>query len=62
VRSLFRGATEMGIDAKEATAVVVGATGSIGGACVELIAPHVAHVVLGRAQRDSAAQVSREHP
>jgi predicted amino acid dehydrogenase len=46
VRSLFRGATEMGIDAKEATAVVVGATGSIGGACVELIAPHVAHVVL----------------
>jgi fatty aldehyde-generating acyl-ACP reductase len=46
VRSLFRGATEMGIDAKEATAVIVGATGSIGGACVELIAPHVAHVVL----------------
>ncbi|HEX3467357.1 MAG TPA: hypothetical protein VHT05_04695 [Candidatus Elarobacter sp.] len=46
VRSLFRGADEMGIDAARATAVVVGATGSIGGACVELIAPHVAHVVL----------------
>jgi predicted amino acid dehydrogenase len=46
VRSLFRGATEMGIDAARATAVVVGATGSIGGACVELIAPHVAHVIL----------------
>src|SRR5580704_12677841 len=46
VRSLFRGAEEMGIDAASATAVVVGATGSIGGACVELIAPHVAHVVL----------------
>jgi predicted amino acid dehydrogenase len=46
VRSLFRGASEMGIDAGAATAVVVGATGSIGGACVELIAPHVAHVVL----------------
>jgi predicted amino acid dehydrogenase len=46
VRSLFRGADEMGIDAEQATAVVVGATGSIGGACVELIAPHVAHVVL----------------
>jgi fatty aldehyde-generating acyl-ACP reductase len=46
VRSLFRGAREMGIDAREATAVVVGATGSIGAACVELIAPHVAHVVL----------------
>jgi len=46
VRSLFRGANEMGIDARQATAVVVGATGSIGGACVELIAPHVAHVIL----------------
>ncbi|HZO93351.1 MAG TPA: NAD(P)H-binding protein [Candidatus Baltobacteraceae bacterium] len=46
VRSLFRGTREMGIDAGSATAVVVGATGSIGGACVELIAPHVAHVIL----------------
>ncbi len=46
VRSLFRGADEMGIDAARATAAIVGATGSIGGACVELIAPHVAHVVL----------------
>lgn len=46
VRSLFRGADEMGIDAKAATAVVVGATGSIGGACVELIAPHVGAVIL----------------
>ncbi|HTW83762.1 MAG TPA: NAD(P)H-binding protein [Candidatus Sulfotelmatobacter sp.] len=46
VRSLFRGAQEMGIEAARATAVVVGATGSIGSACVALIAPHVAHVVL----------------
>ncbi len=46
VRSLFRGADEMAIDAKRATAVVVGATGSIGSACVELIAPRVAHVIL----------------
>jgi fatty aldehyde-generating acyl-ACP reductase len=46
VRSLFRGAHEMGIDAASSTAVVVGATGSIGGACVELIAPHVGHVIL----------------
>jgi predicted amino acid dehydrogenase len=46
VRSLFRGATEMGIDARSATAVVVGATGSIGSACVELIAPHVARIIL----------------
>ncbi|HEY6236044.1 MAG TPA: hypothetical protein VIW69_13160, partial [Candidatus Elarobacter sp.] len=46
VRSLFRGADEMGIEASRTTAVVVGATGSIGGACVELIAPHVAHVIM----------------
>jgi len=46
VRSLFRGAHEMGIEARSATAVVVGATGSIGAACVELIAPRVGHVIL----------------
>jgi fatty aldehyde-generating acyl-ACP reductase len=46
IRSLFRGANEMEIDVSTATATVVGATGSIGGACVRLIAPHVKHVVL----------------
>ncbi|MBC5811240.1 MAG: shikimate dehydrogenase [Candidatus Eremiobacteraeota bacterium] len=46
VRSLLRGAHEMDVDLPNATAVVIGATGSIGSACVELIAPHVAHVVL----------------
>jgi predicted amino acid dehydrogenase len=46
VKSLFRGAREMEIDVPRATAVVIGATGSIGSACVELIAPHVEHVVL----------------
>jgi predicted amino acid dehydrogenase len=46
VRSLFRGAAEMGITGRGATAAVIGATGSIGAACVELIAPHVEHVVL----------------
>jgi predicted amino acid dehydrogenase len=46
VRSLFRAADEMSIEAAGATAVVVGATGSIGAACVELIAPRVAHVIL----------------
>ncbi len=46
VRSLFRGAAEMGIDAQAATVAVVGATGSIGAACVELIAPHVRKIVL----------------
>jgi predicted amino acid dehydrogenase len=46
VRSLFRGAQEMAIDPAGATAVVIGATGSIGSACVELIAPRVRHVIL----------------
>jgi fatty aldehyde-generating acyl-ACP reductase len=46
VASFFRGAAEMGIDPSSSTAVVVGATGSIGGACVRLIAPRVAHVIL----------------
>ena len=46
VQSFFRGAHEMGIDPSASTAVVVGATGSIGAACVRLIAPKVRHVVL----------------
>src|SRR5205814_1746322 len=41
VRSLFRGADEMGIDPALSTAVVVGATGSIGAACARLIGPRV---------------------
>ncbi|HEX5276013.1 MAG TPA: hypothetical protein VFW34_12155 [Candidatus Rubrimentiphilum sp.] len=46
IASLFRGAHEMGIDSKEATAVVVGATGSIGSACVRLIAPRVKRLIM----------------
>jgi len=46
VASLVRGAREMDIPLDEATAVVIGATGSIGSACVELLAAQVARVVL----------------
>lgn len=46
IASLFRGAQEMGIDAAASTAVVVGATGSIGSACAQLIAPKVKRLVL----------------
>jgi len=46
VRSLFHGAEEMGIDAAASTAVVVGATGSIGTACAHLIAPRVRRLIL----------------
>jgi predicted amino acid dehydrogenase len=45
VRSLLRGAAEMEIDAAGATAVVIGATGSIGSACIELLAPHVRRII-----------------
>ena len=46
VQSLFRGADEMAIDPSQATAAVVGATGSIGSACLRLIAPRVKRVIL----------------
>lgn len=46
VRSLFRGAEEMEVDVARATAVVIGATGSIGMACTQLIAPHVHRMIL----------------
>jgi fatty aldehyde-generating acyl-ACP reductase len=46
VQSLFRGAQEMGIDPAVSTVVVIGATGSIGAACAQLIAPKVAHIIL----------------
>lgn len=46
VQSLLRGAREMDIDPAEATAVVVGATGSIGSACARLLAPSVRRMIL----------------
>ena len=46
VASLFRGAQEMGLDPASSTAVVIGATGSIGSACVRMIAPKVERIVL----------------
>jgi fatty aldehyde-generating acyl-ACP reductase len=46
VQSLLRAASEMDIPLESATAVVIGATGSIGSACAELLAPHVEHIVL----------------
>lgn len=46
IASLLRGAAEMAVAIETATAVVIGATGSIGGACVHLLAPHVQHLVL----------------
>ncbi len=46
VASLFRGAEEMGLDPASSTAVVIGATGSIGSACVRMIASKVQRLVL----------------
>ena len=46
IASVIRGAHEMDIPLATTTAIVIGATGSIGSACVELLAPHVARIVL----------------
>jgi len=46
VQSFFRGASEMGVDPASCTATVIGATGSIGAACVRLIAPKVRRMIL----------------
>ncbi len=46
IQSFFRGAEEMEIDPAQATAVVVGATGSIGAASVQLIASRVKRLIL----------------
>jgi predicted amino acid dehydrogenase len=46
VQSLFRAAREMGVDTASSTAAIIGATGSIGSACVRLIAPRVRRVIL----------------
>ncbi|PZR56317.1 MAG: shikimate dehydrogenase [Candidatus Meridianibacter frigidus] len=46
IQSFFRGAHEMGIDPAHSTAVVLGATGSIGSACARLIAPRVKRLIL----------------
>jgi len=58
VRSLLRGAAEMEIEPRDATAVVIGATGSIGGACAQLLAPSVgrlaAHDLVEQACREAA--------
>ncbi len=46
IQSLFRGTREMEIDPAASTAVVVGATGSIGSACARLLAPRVGRMIL----------------
>ncbi|MGA8576422.1 MAG: hypothetical protein WB609_12170 [Candidatus Cybelea sp.] len=46
VQSLFRGAAEMDVDPASSTAVVIGATGSIGSACARLMAPKVQRLIL----------------
>lgn len=46
IQSLFRGAHEMEIDIPQASAVVIGATGSIGSACAQMLGSKVARVTL----------------
>jgi predicted amino acid dehydrogenase len=60
VASLLRGASEMEIELAGATAVVLGATGSIGSACVELLAPHLEHIVLVARNRTRLEKLAAE--
>src|SRR5215469_16017393 len=46
IQSLWRGAREMGIDLASAHATVIGATGSIGAACSQIIGTQVARLTL----------------
>jgi len=46
MQSLFRGARDLDVDLPSASAVVIGATGSIGSACAQILADKVAHVTL----------------
>ncbi|HXW52392.1 MAG TPA: NAD(P)H-binding protein [Candidatus Acidoferrales bacterium] len=46
MQSLFRGASEMEIEIPQASAVVVGATGSIGSACAQILGNRAARVTL----------------
>jgi predicted amino acid dehydrogenase len=46
IQSLFRAAREMEIDEPSASAVVIGATGSIGSACAQILGNRVARVTL----------------
>ena len=46
IQSLFRGAREMEVDLPNASAVVIGATGSIGSACAQILASKVSRVTL----------------
>ncbi|MBC5823619.1 MAG: shikimate dehydrogenase [Candidatus Eremiobacteraeota bacterium] len=46
VQSLLRGAREMEIDVRSASATVVGATGSIGSACAQILGNYVARLKL----------------
>jgi fatty aldehyde-generating acyl-ACP reductase len=46
MQSLFRGAEEMEIDVPQASAVVIGATGSIGSACAQILGNKVSRVTL----------------
>ncbi len=60
IASLKRGAAEMDVPLHAATVVVVGATGSIGSACAELLAPHVRHVILVARNRTRLEHLASE--
>ncbi len=61
IQSLYRAAHELDIDLPSASAVVIGATGSIGSACAQILGNKVARVTLGRTQRDAFEESRSRH-
>ena len=60
VEGALRGAEVMGIETGEATAAILGATGSIGRVCAHLLADHVERIVLVGRRKDGLVEVARE--
>jgi len=60
VEGTLRAAAMMGIEVKNATAGVLGATGSIGRVCAQLLAPQVARLILIGRRREALDEIKEE--
>ena len=59
VDGTLKAARQMGIQPSEAVAAVVGATGSIGKVCAQLLGPHVSRIILSGRNLESLQQVEK---
>ncbi|MBN1177663.1 MAG: shikimate dehydrogenase [Anaerolineae bacterium] len=60
VQALFKAASLVGVDPAQATVAIVGATGAIGSACAELLAPKVARMLLVGLREERLREVARD--